>query len=113
MLYSSGIEFLGSKLLLPSRYEMGYVCKTRRIWTTTPVCMGRRACKIADRKVLVPFQIFNVLLSHGVSLWVIIFLFVFRCFSPHDFVVFYSILILKFTKDRKFGLNVYGMNSEY
>lgn len=87
MLNSPGIEFLGSNLLVPSRYEMGYVCKTRNIWTTTPVCMGRRAAKIANRKVR--FQFFNVLLSHGVSLWIILY-FCFRWADVHFMISLFA-----------------------
>ncbi|XP_020579937.1 probable transcriptional regulatory protein At2g25830 [Phalaenopsis equestris] len=36
----------------PSRFSptVGGAQRKRRIWTTSPLCMGRRSCKIAGRK---------------------------------------------------------------
>ncbi|XP_042473722.1 probable transcriptional regulatory protein At2g25830 [Zingiber officinale] len=44
------VGFLGAKLtIMPSSGERNFQ-GVRRIWTSRPVCMGRRSCKIAGRK---------------------------------------------------------------
>ncbi|KAG6517691.1 hypothetical protein ZIOFF_021088 [Zingiber officinale] len=45
------VGFLGAKLtIMPSSGERNFQ-GVRRIWTSRPVCMGRRSCKIAGRKI--------------------------------------------------------------
>ena len=38
-------------------FELQSLNSKRKIWTFSPLCMGRRSCKIADRKVSIPLWI--------------------------------------------------------
>ncbi|KAH0642455.1 hypothetical protein KY290_034045 [Solanum tuberosum] len=41
--------------------ELQYRNSVRKIWTFSPLCMGRRSCKIAGSKILLTLSKFNVL----------------------------------------------------
>ncbi|RRT55359.1 hypothetical protein B296_00008169 [Ensete ventricosum] len=53
-LFSLGIGLLGSRLPSALPKEARNAQTVRKIWTSRPVCMGRRSCKIAGRKVSNP-----------------------------------------------------------